>query len=272
MTQSELAEQLRALHRGPAPLVLPNVWDVASARVIEELGFPALATTSAGIAFSLGYPDGQRISRDKMLAVVRRIAAAVRIPVSADIEAGYAETPEAVAETIRATIQAGAVGVNLEDAMADLSLQQERFRAAREAARATGVPLVLNARTDVYLHRQDGGQPQFDDAVRRLNAYLEAGADCAYPICARDPHLISELVRTIKGPINILAGPGAPTIGELERLGVRRVSFGSVFLRAAMTLMRRIATELIQSGTCTSFPEDTIPFAEFNRLFDRTRK
>ena len=270
MTQAEKAEQFRALHRGPVPLVLPNVWDAASARVVEELGFPAIATTSAGFAFSLGYPDGQHVSRDEMLAAVGRIVASVQIPVSTDIEAGYGDTPEAVADTIRAVLAAGAIGVNLEDAMADVHLQEERIGAARDAASAAGIPLVLNARTDVYLRPAGDEKARFDDAVRRLNAYLAAGADCAFPIGARDPGLISALVGAIQGPVNVLAGPGAPSIGELQSLGVARVSFGSGLTRAAMGLTRRIAGELLRSGTYNSFPEDTIPSPEANRLFEKT--
>jgi 2-methylisocitrate lyase-like PEP mutase family enzyme len=275
MTQTEKAVQLRELHHGPAILVLPNAWDAASARVIEEAGFPAIATTSAGVALSLGYPDGQRIGRDEMLAAVRRIAAAVRVPVTADIEAGYGETPEAVAETIRGVLEAGAVGVNLEDswerdgraALVDLSLQEERIRAAREAAQAAAIPLVINARTDVFLHRL-GDEAE---AVRRLNAYLQAGADCAFPILVREPALVARLVVAIGGPVNILAGPGAPGIAHLQSLGVARVSFGSALMRAALGLTRRIATALKATGTYASFPDDTIPSPEANQLFSRPK-
>lgn len=268
MLQSDKAARFAALHRGPKILVLPNAWDAASARVIEQAGFPAVATTSAGIAISLGYPDGQRITRDEMVAAVRRIAAAVEVPVTADIEAGYGETPEAVAETVRQVVAAGAVGVNLEDSwergghrtLAETALQEERIRAACSA----GGPLVVNARTDVFLYRLG----EFDDAVRRLNAYLRAGAQCAYPIGVRDPPLIARLVEAIEGPVNILAGPGSPSTGELERLGVVRASYGSALMRAALGLTRRIAREIAATGTNSSFPEDTIPSPEANRLFD----
>jgi 2-methylisocitrate lyase-like PEP mutase family enzyme len=272
MLQSEKAARFAALHQGPKILVLPNAWDAFSARVIEQAGFPAVATTSAGIANSLGYADGQRITRQEMVAVVRRIAAVVEVPVTADIEAGYGDAPEAVAQTVREVVAAGVVGVNLEDswdlsgrrALADTALQEERIRAAREAARAAGVPLVLNARTDVFLHHLG----DFDEAVRRLNAYLRAGADCAYPIGVRDPELIANLVKAIEGPVNTLAGPGSPSIGELERLGVARASFGSVLTRAALGLTRRIAREIAATGTNTSFPDDTISSPEANHIFD----
>jgi 2-methylisocitrate lyase-like PEP mutase family enzyme len=275
MSLSEKAVRLRTLHHGPPILVLPNAWDAASARVIEQAGFSAIATTSAGVAFSLGYPDGQRIGRDEMLAAIRRIAAAVRVPVTADIEAGYGEAPESVAETIRGVLDAGAAGVNLEDSwerdggrvLADLALQEERIRAAREAAQAAGVSLVINARTDVFLY----GLGDEAEAIRRLNAYLRAGADCAFPILVSDPPLIARLVEAIQGPVNIFAGPGAPSIPDLERLGVARVSFGSALSRAALGLTRRIADELKSTGTYASFPEDTIPFPEANRMFGGPR-
>ncbi len=271
--QREKAERLRALHAGPRILVLCNAWDAASARVVEESGFPAIATTSAGIAYSLGYPDGQRIPREEMAAAVARITRAVAAPVTADMEAGYGRTPEAAAETARAAIAAGAVGMNFEDAtdettFIDVELQCERIQAAREAAAAAGVPLVLNARTDVYLARAGDPEKWFGEAVRRVNAYRAAGADCLFVPGAYDRDLIARLVREIDGPLNILAGPTAPPIGELERLGVRRVSLGSGPMRATMTLVRKIIAELIGTGTYTSFTQETISYAEANRLFD----
>jgi len=190
--------------------------------------------------------------------------------VTADIEAGYGETPEAVAETIRGVLEAGAVGVNLEDSwerngrrvLADLTLQEELIRAAREAA---AIPLAINARTDVFLHRLG------DEAEAVLNAYLKAGADCAFPIVVREPPPIARMVAAVAGPVNILAGPGAPSIPDLKRLGVARVSFGSALARAALGLTRRIANELKSAGTYSSFPEDTIPSLEANRLFEGLR-
>ena len=265
------AERLRALHAGPRVLVLCNAWDAASSRVVEEAGFPALATTSAGIANSLGYADGQHISREEMAEAVARITRAVAVPVTADMEAGYGPTPEAAAETARAAIAAGAVGMNLEDAFEernfiDIGLQSDRVRAAREAGEQAGVPLVINARTDVYLAGIGDPAEQFKEAVRRANAYREAGADCLFLPGVADAGLIARLVREINGPINILAGPSTPPVGELERIGVRRVSMGSGPMRATMALMQRIARELAQSGTYTSFTRDTISYTEANRL------
>lgn len=268
------AEKLRALHEGPGILALCNVWDAASARIVEEAGFAALATSSAGIAFSLGYPDGQRVSREAMAEAVERITRAAAVPVTADMESGYGPAPEAAAETVRSALAAGAVGINLEDARGereffDISLQVERVRAAREAADRAGVPLVINARTDVYLAGKGSPTEQLAETVRRANAYRQAGADCLFVPGVADADLIARLVREIQGPINILAGPGTPPLGELERMGVRRVSLGSGPMRATMALMREIARELAKNGTYAALTRDTIPYPDANRLFER---
>lgn len=275
MTANELrdkAERLRALHAGPKILVLCNVWDAASARIVEAAGFPAIATSSAGIANSLGYPDGQRIPRAEMLEVVARIARSVSVPVSADLESGYGRTPEAAAETARAAIAAGAVGMNLEDALDEceffeIELQCDRVRAACQAGRDAGVPLVVNARADVYLAGAGSPDERFASAVRRANAYHEAGADCLFLPGVYDAAVIARLVHEIHGPINILAGPATPPVAELDRLGVRRVSLGSGPMRATMALTQRIARELAESGSYASFTRDTLSYAEANRLF-----
>jgi 2-methylisocitrate lyase-like PEP mutase family enzyme len=222
---------------------------------------------------SLGYADGQRIPREEMAQAVARITRAVTVPVSADMEAGYGGTPEAAAETVRAAIAAGAVGMNLEDAIEEnqffeIELQCDRVRAAREAGEHAGVPIVINARTDIYLAGIGSPDEQFEQAVRRANAYREAGADCLFLPGAYDAAVIARLAREIHGPINILAGPSAPPVGELERMGVRRVSMGSGPMRATMALTQRIARELAESGTYTSFTRDTISYTEANRLIE----
>jgi 2-methylisocitrate lyase-like PEP mutase family enzyme len=270
-TLQEKAEALRRLHAGPRVLVLANAWDVASARLVEEVGFPAIASSSAGVAFALGYPDGQRISRAEMLDMVRRIARAVRVPVSADVEAGYGTTPEAAAETARGVIAAGAVGMNLEDTGPDgkllpLESHAERVRAARKAAEAAGVSIVINARTDAFEMSHLRGEERIAEAVRRANAYLEAGGDCAFVPFITDREVVGRLVREIRGPVNILATPGAPPIAELERLGVRRVSVGGGLARAAYGRARRVAMELKERGTYEALTEGAVTFAEMQRL------
>jgi len=266
------ANTLRELHHGGKALLLPNVWDVAGARIIEEAGFPAIATTSAGIAFSLGYPDGQKISREEMLARVGRIARAVKVPVSADVEAGYGDRPEDAAETARAVIEAGAVGMNLEDSTDDpqhplvsMNLQLEKIHAVREAALKSSVLLVLNARTDVYLAEVGAPELRYFEAIKRVMAYRDAGADCVFVPGLRDVETIKQLVQDAKCPVNILGGPGSPSIPELEELGVARVSLGSSPMRAALGVLRRAAEELKNSGTYTAL-EAAPSHAEINKM------
>src|SRR5690349_11373087 len=269
-TQRERAEAFRRLHAGPAILVLPNAWDAATARLVEAAGFPALATSSAGVAWALGYADGERISRGEMLAVVRRIASSVRVPVSADMEGAYGPTPEAAAETARGVIAAGAVGLNLEDGtnegrLVDIALQQDRIRAMREAGAAARLPLVINARTDAFEVKEWSPTERLAAAVRRANAYRAAGADCLFVPHVSDAVTISRLAREIEGPLNVIAGPPAPTIPELERLGVKRASLGPRVVQAALGLVRRAATELRERGTYDAMI-DLIPFMELQRL------
>jgi 2-methylisocitrate lyase-like PEP mutase family enzyme len=260
---SEKAEILRKLHQGPKILVLPNAWDAASARIFEEAGFPAIATSSAGIANSLGYPDVEKISREEMIGVVKRIARAVSVPVTADMEAGYGDP----VGTARAVMDAGAVGMNFEDSKADGSLLDiaaqvqliEQVRAASD--------IVLNARTDVYLFAIGDEATRFDHAVERLNAYRKAGADSLFAPGVRDPETIGRLAKAVNGPLNILATAGAPSTAELERLGVRRVSVGSGPMRAAMGLTQRIAKELKEHGTFASMTDGAMSYADANKLF-----
>jgi 2-methylisocitrate lyase-like PEP mutase family enzyme len=268
--QAAKANLFRDLHRGPKILVLPNAWDVASARILENAGVAAIATTSAGVAFTLGYPDGQKISREEMLAAVGRIAAKVKIPVTADIEAGYGNRPEDAALTARAVIEAGAVGLNLEDGaddgrLVDLPLQLEKITAVRESSRKMAVPLVLNARTDVYLRGVGKPEARFGEAVKRLIAFREAGADCLFAPGVRELEIISRLVHELQHPMNILAGPGSPSIPELQKIGVARVSLGSSTMRATLGLVQRIANELQTTGTYKAL-EGAPSHAEVNKL------
>jgi 2-methylisocitrate lyase-like PEP mutase family enzyme len=270
--QTKKASAFRAMHSGKQILLLPNVWDVASARIIEEAGFGAVATTSAGIAFSLGYPDGQKISREEMLAAVTRITRSVRVPVTADVEGGYGNTPEDAALTAQGVIEAGAVGLNLEDASGDsgtplveLPLQLEKICAVREVATRLKVPLVLNARTDVFLLQVGDPAKRYDEAVRRLRAFREAGADCVFLPGVRDAAMIERLVSDVRCPVNIRAGPGSPPVPELQKLGVARVSLGSGPMRATLGLLRRLAEELKKAGTYSAM--DGAPaHDEINRL------
>src|SRR5437773_7665313 len=273
-SQREQAESFGRLHREPGILVLPNAWDVITARVIESAGFAAIATSSAGVAWALGYADGERISRGEMLAVVRRIASSVRVPVTADMEAGYGTTPEAAAETARGVIAAGAVGLNLEDGtndgrLVDAALHQDRIRAMRQVGAAAGVPLVINARTDAFEVKEWSPTERFTAAVRRANAYRAAGADCLFVPHVSDADTIERLPREIAGPLNIIAGPPAPPLGQLESLGVRRASLGPRIVQATLGLIRRTTAELHERGTYEALADLVIPFAEIQRLIDR---
>ncbi len=275
-TQRRKAETFRKLHDRSKILVLPNAWDAASAKIFEAAGFPAVATTSSGVANSLGYPDGEAVSREEMLAAIARIARVLSIPLSADIESGYATEVDNLKETIRAVIEAGAVGINLEDGMHDGSHQLfpvdvavARIKAVRSVADSVGVPLVINARTDIFLHAIGEKSSRFEHTVSRANAYLSAGADCAFVPGPSDPDTIGNLAAAIKGPINVMVLPGVPSAPELEKLGVARISMGGGPARAALTTTRRIAEELLRSGTYSGFTSDIISHMEMNQLLMR---
>lgn len=275
--QRKKAEALRAMHAGEGAILLPNVWDAATARIVEKAGFPAIATTSAGIAFAQGFPDGQKIPSEQMLAAIATIAAVVSVPVTADVEAGYGETPESAGETARQVIEAGAVGMNFEDAtgdasrpLTDLALQLERIHAIRETAARLGVPLVLNARTDVYLLQVGEASKRYDEAVRRLAAYRDAGSDCVFVPGLRDVPTIKRIVGDLRCPVNILGGPGSPSVRELVELGVKRISLGSGPMRAAMGVLRRVAEELKTAGTYHQM-ESAPSHGEMNQLMSNRR-
>ena len=266
------AIQFRQLHRGPGVLILPNAWDVVSARIFEDAGFPAIATTSAGIAFSLGHPDGERIPREEMMARIGRITRAVHVPVSADVESGYGPTAEDAAKTTRELIQMGVIGMNLEDAsgrrdqpLSSLELAVEKIKAAREAAVKLQAQIVINARTDIYL--LTGGNPDADysEALRRLLAFRDAGADCVFAPGLKDADTIGRLAKAVECPLNILAVTGTPSIAELANLGVARVSVGSGPMRATLGLLRRLAEELRTMGTYGAM-DGAVPYADVNKL------
>jgi 2-methylisocitrate lyase-like PEP mutase family enzyme len=261
MDQKTKAELFRRLHSGPDILVLPNAWDAISARIVEEEKFPAAATGSAGVAAVLGYPDGQKIPRQEMMFMVARMAAAVNVPLTADVESGYGDPAGAAREVIAA----GAVGMNLED-QADHKLfpledQLASIRAVKDAAKATGIPLVLNARTDIFLMKHGDESTRFDRAVERLNAFHEAGADCLFAPGVVDADTIGRLVKAVKGPLNILAGIGTPSVSELKRL-----SLGSGTQRITLGTLQRFARHLRDEGTLTALATDAISYADVQRL------
>ncbi|MEU9407943.1 isocitrate lyase/phosphoenolpyruvate mutase family protein [Streptomyces sp. NPDC048281] len=262
----------RARHVPGRPLVLPNAWDVTSARLVEDAGAAAVATTSAGLAWALGAADGDRLDRDRALTAVARIAEAVRVPVTADIETGYAPDAAGVGDTVRAVIAAGAIGVNIEDALYGsgegplraVAEQAERIAAAREAADAAGVPLFVNARIDTFL----SGVGAVAETLERASAFLAAGADGIFVPGAVDPDTVKALVAGIDGPLNVMAGPGAPPVADLAALGVARVSTGSAIAQAAHAAVRRAARELLETGTYESLTGG-LDYGDLNDLLGR---
>ena len=269
---SDKAEILRALHRAPPILVLPNAWDAVSARIFEAEGFPAIATTSAGVAAALGYPDGGIVPPREMIEAVARIVRAVDVPVTADFEHAYGATPSAVADNVLRVIAAGAVGINIEDCvpgasdLEPLALQSDKIATIAKAAQTSGVRVVINARTDVFLREIGAPDTRLAVAVERGKAFLAAGADCVFVPGVRDAALIRDLVQGIGGPINVLGVKGTPPVATLESLGVARVSVGSGPHRATMALTRDIARELKTKGTYEAFTSHALPYDEMNDL------
>jgi len=272
-TQQQRSEQFRQWHEASQAFLMPNAWDAGSACILAASGFQCLATTSAGIAFSLGQPDVEgRVSRSQMMERIHQIASAVTLPVSADLEAGFGAAPEEVAETIRMAIQAGVVGGNIEDLsgnphspLFDLELAADRIRAAREAANRSGITFTLTARTDCYLANVPS---PFAEAVRRANRFREMGADCLFVPGVKDAETIAALMREIEGPINVVMGltGSAFTVSQLNSLGVRRISIGGSLARSALGLVRRAAQEMREHGSFT-FAEQQIPDAELCDFF-----
>jgi 2-methylisocitrate lyase-like PEP mutase family enzyme len=252
---------------------LPNAWDAGSAAMIAAAGAPVIATTSAGVSWSLGRPDGQNLSRPEAADAVARIADAVDVPVTADIEGGYGGDPGAVAATVAAMIGAGAVGINLEDSgspgggLFDVATQAARIRAARAAATEAGLPeLVINARTDVFLFEIGEPGGRFDDVLARAAAYAEAGADSLFVPGLLDLGILAALTSKVSLPVNVMAGPGAPDVATLGAAGVRRVSLGQAITQAAYTLARKAAAEVLTVGTYDSIA-GADSFSDINGAF-----
>ena len=260
-TQHELATRFHALHSPAAPLALANVWDAAGARIVAATGASAIATTSAGVAWGLGAADGNDVDRDVMLEQLARIVAASGgLPVTADIESGFGATAADVADTVARVLDAGAVGVNIEDAhpspadprepLRPVAEQVERLGAARAAADRAGIPLYINARIDVFLRRAGEESGRLAASIGRARAYLDAGASGVFLLGVGDPETIAALTAGIDAPVNV--GGGGLSVAELGKLGVARVSLGSAVAEAAYALIDRAARELLVTGTYES--------------------
>jgi 2-methylisocitrate lyase-like PEP mutase family enzyme len=273
----ERAERFRALHHGPQPLVLPNAWDVPSARIFEELGFPAVATSSAGIDVSHGYPDGEEMPRREFVGAIGRIASRLTVPLSADVVAGYGTTPREVTATVRAVVRAGAVGINLEDRaptgekLVPVRAHVEKLRAVRRLGGVLGIPLVVNGRSDAFRLAAGDEPRRLRETIDRLIAYRDAGADCVYPMGVTEAASIEAVVRAVDCPVNVMVRRGLPPVPELARLGVKRVSFGPTASYAALGFLRHASRELQQLGTYDTLLEHAISFDELNRLASARR-
>ncbi|HLI50869.1 MAG TPA: isocitrate lyase/phosphoenolpyruvate mutase family protein [Thermomicrobiaceae bacterium] len=274
MSQSEKAELFREMHRQPPIIRLCTIWDAASARIVEMAGAKAIATGSAGMDAALGYPDGELAPLDEVLWAVKRIVDRVDIPVTADIVAGYGKTPGEVAETARKLLATGAIGCNFEDSTGEgggklftLDEQVARIKAVRKVADGAGIPFVLNARTDAFFSSQIPEDQRLDEAIRRANAYREAGSDCSLVLGARTPETIQRILNEVDGPLNVLASPASPTVPELEAMGVARVSVGGGPMFATLGLTRRIAGELFSDGTYDLIRDFALPRADIMSMY-----
>ncbi|WP_370224638.1 isocitrate lyase/phosphoenolpyruvate mutase family protein [Cytobacillus sp.] len=254
--QSLKAETFHRLHQQSSTFVLPNAWDVISAKMFEECGFKAIGTTSAGIAASLGYLDGQSIPLSKMVETIENIAKSVNVPVSADIEAGYGRTVEEVLETVKAVTAAGAIGINLEDGTGDsirpifeISSQVEKIAAIKEFSESRNMPLFINARTDLYWLNIGDSSTHLQEAVKRAKAYQDAGADCIFIPGLTDRKILKKIREEISCPINLLVDAEMPSLSELSEIGIERLSCGSGPFRATLTYLRSIGEEIVNNQT-----------------------
>lgn len=271
-SQKDKAQDFRGLHHGKRILILPNAWDVPSARVFEDEGFPAVATSSAGLMVSLGYPDGEVMGRPEFMSAVERIARVLSVPLSVDIVAGFGKTTKEVVATVKAILKAGGIGINIEDfahatkKLFPVERNVENVKAIRRLGDAVGVPLVINARTDALRFGTGDDEAKFEEAVRRATAYRDAGADCVYPMGLTEAGSISRFVKELDFPINVMVRKGLPPVSHLERLGVARVSFGPSASYATMGLLKRASKEVLEKGTYQNLVDAVISFDELNSL------
>ena len=271
-SQKDKAQDFRELHHGKKILILPNAWDVPSARVFENEGLPAVATSSAGLTVSLGYPDGEVIGRDEFILAVQRIARVLSVPLSVDIVAGFGKTTKEVLTTVKAVLRAGGIGINIEDfvhatkKLYPIERQVENVRGIRKLGDTVGIPLVINARTDALRFGTGDEEAKFEEAVRRAIVYRDAGADCVYPMGLTEATSIKRFVNELDFPINVMVRKGLPTVSELQSLGVARVSFGPSASYAAMGLLKRAAREVLEKGTYENLVDGAISFDELNSL------
>ena len=250
MTQQEKANQFHQLHHSEKLLILPNIWDSLGALLLENMGYPAIATASASVAFSRGFNDGEQIPFEELLVILERITTNVNLPVTADIESGFADNENRLAENIRQVIQTGVVGINFEDTdkktggLYSIETQCKRLEVIKNVAEKMDVPLFVNARADVYLRGKGTAEEKLEETIKRGIAYKNAGADCFFPLAAQKESDIKSIVDTLQMPVNIILIPGVPAIDTLHKNGVKRISLGPGFLKIAIKAMRNLATRL----------------------------
>ena len=273
--QKTLAEEFLKLHHEPQILLLPNAWDVVTTKIYEQLGFRAIGTTSAGIAATLGYPDGEVMTLEENLSVVKRIIKSTNLPVSVDIEGGYSSSIEGAVKAADAALEIGAVGVNLEDSTGDnnnpffdVSEVVERIKGIRSMAEVREIQLVINLRTDVYMLSEDDPRIKFRHTVERANIFKEAGADCIFvpDMGNLNEKIIKEFVKEIDAPLNIIAADNIPPVQKLEEIGVARLSFGPRPMRAMLALLVRMKKELLEKGTYEIMSSDMLSYSEINKI------
>jgi 2-methylisocitrate lyase-like PEP mutase family enzyme len=267
MTAETRAQTFRRLHDPGQLLLLPNAWDAGSARLIEACGAAAIATTSAGLAWSRGYRDGNALPPRVLAGAVGEIARVLEVPLSVDVEGGYADDPRLVAEHVAAVVGAGAVGINLEDGAASPDLLCCKIAAVRAAASHAGADLFINVRTDVYLRELVPAERALAETIERGGRYRSAGCDGLFVPGLRDAVAIRALVEAVALPLNVMVVPGLPPVAELRRLGVRRVSAGQTITQAAYAVTRRAATRFLRDGVYDVMVEPAIGYGEMNALF-----
>jgi len=270
------SRRLRELVRAPEILVMPGAYDVLSALLFQQLGFQAIQCTSGGIAAALGYPDGEVMSCDLFIQLTSSFAAAVSVPVNADGEKGYGDE-EGVKETVRLLLGAGVAGMNLEDSVAkggsglvELSQQLRKIKSIMDTKQELGSEFFLNARVDSFHVILNDPKKALDEAICRGNAYAEAGGDCIFYLNLHSAETIGMVAKEVKAPVSILAGPQSPSVSELQDLGVARVSYGSGFMKAAISGTKKLAQEILEKGTC-SLLKDGVQTPEINALVARKR-
>jgi len=265
MTTSNLARVFHELHRSGL-LILPNAWDAGSARVIEDSGAKAIATSSAAVAWSYGYPDGEALPKETLLSTVRAIVRVVGLPVSVDLEAGYARDPRAAGAFAAEMVDVGAVGVNVEDGTASSDLLAAKIEQAKENASKAGVDLWVNARVDVYLRKLKEGEEAYQETVARAGRYRAAGANSIFVPGVSEETLIGRLVGDLGLPLNVLVWPGLPPAQKLRALGVRRLSAGAGLARVALDRVRAMSAALLADGRSEPFSEGSLRSPEINAM------